>query len=141
MPATLKKVVTRAAQAHPKLPIDRVFGALHHRYRGHGSWFAPSKVAEEVPDVSHEALLRAFQALSDEPFKVLFTRWVIFGARDRYDPMDPDDQEECELDPREAFEAVSTGEVVHPVTGSLIPAMGRVVLYYVTNDSLWARKK
>lgn len=141
MPAALKRVVGRAAKAHPKLPIDRLFGALRHHYRGQGSWFAPSKVAQDVPDLSHDVILRAFQALSGLPFMVLQSRWVLFGASNRYDPTDPDDQEECELDPREAYIAGRTGKVVHPLTGSLVKAKGRVVLYFVTNDELWGHAK
>ena len=141
LPKSVRRTARLAERRHPVLPIKAVVDVLRDRYRGKGTWFSPSAIAAAIPKLEAVEVLRAIQAIADKPFPILITKWVIFGERNKYDPTDPEDQEEFELDASEAFLASQQGTVIHPSTGVLVSAKNRVVLYYVANEDLWGKGK
>lgn len=135
-PARLKLLIQRVKRLHPRLPVSSVFRTLKSLHRGHGSWFAPSDVWARTKGVSPELVLKTMRTIADEPFSILKTQWVFYTNKEPTIE-DPTAAAEIPISAREALEAATSGEVENPETGEVVPAEGRIGLFYEANDQLW----
>lgn len=132
----LSQIAARLATKHPGLPVRDAVRVLVQNYRGEGTWYSPSQLADMLPEIPKASLLKILELLSGDPYRVLSVRWTILGGGPKLDPTEDDDQELFEVSPLAAFAAMGDGFIEHPLTGEMIPAEGRVNLHYEPNFPL-----
>lgn len=130
MAPKLHRLTAHLAARYPHLPIKETVKVLVENYEGQGTWYSPSQLAEGLPAINHDVLLRVLELLSDEPYGVLEVKWTVIGKLRTHDPAEDDDNELFPVSPHAALLALKDGALEHPYTGELIEARGRVHLHY-----------
>lgn len=107
----LRELKDKAVAEHPELPTSTVVDCLVGKFRGVGTVYVPSEIAElsTISDVG--LILKTLDLLSKQPYAVLECQWIYID----------DDNTIFELAYDEVAETFASGTFHHPKTGDPVP--------------------
>lgn len=109
---TLDELKVRVKKMRPNLPTDEIISALH-QLRLKDSCFEPSEVVKTT-GLEISVVLVSLLMLVDEPLNLLKGFWIL------YEKTDDSLVNVYAIDEDDIIEAVKTGRLRHPETGSYV---------------------